>query len=790
MEDYLSSEHADFLARQQQLARAELGLVPVEEQGDFARTLMDLSAVLAHILGVYQDRYARESFLGTARSARSLVRHGRRLGYEPDPGLAAMGFMAFTVHPGLEGWIRRGFALSSSPVGEKKAQSYETLEDVHVSAAHNQLHAARRTEPVALGGQHVLVQGTGHRLRKGEVVVLQGPGVLHAMTVEAVEERSEDTRVQLDGSVPERPDAVGFKLLAKPEARLRPFAWNAPANAFQDSDLRAGAFDEGATLPHTGYQVPGYKDEELFLTPPAERTLLGEVIVRVVDSQCTPFTVESTRALTVTLRKQWQLGQPLPNEPPPPEESTVFSGAASAVTLTPSVNRRGQDLRNSVWLSHWSSVLPLVEELPSARPVNGTLQLSGTFEGLGPGQHVIVSTLDGQHQEVVQLTEVFQVAQPNGGVDTQVSWRPVDPEQPEHSWKHGDIKLSGNVVAVSHGLTVEQILGDSDGTQPFLRFALDDGPLTYLPGVEGAEPVIEVQVGGVLWKRVADLQESDADDRHYILLRDEAQMTHVVFGDGLHGAVPPAGKRHIVATYRVGSGVEGNAAEGLVSRVVQAHPLVARVVNPRSIQGGADPARAQEIRAQSTRFIKTFDRAVSVQDHADIALLFPGVARASAYWHALGEGVEGVRLVVATSQGTSIGPQALKALRSFLEARRDGQVPLVLTAPVVKQVSLSLYLEVAPGFLVESVRQEIREVLHGGLDDAPGLLTFRARGLGQALFLSEVYEAVNRIPGVAYVAVRRLVKQPDPLSQVLDMLTVGPDEWLHLAPESLVFTDS
>ena len=38
--------------------------------------------------------YASEAFLGTARSDTSLVRHARRLAYQPDAGVAATGYQA------------------------------------------------------------------------------------------------------------------------------------------------------------------------------------------------------------------------------------------------------------------------------------------------------------------------------------------------------------------------------------------------------------------------------------------------------------------------------------------------------------------------------------------------------------------------------------------------------------------------------------------------------------------------------------------------------------------------
>jgi hypothetical protein len=571
LRDYLPREHADFLESQQRLAREELGIVSSHEEGDFARTLMDMSAVLAHVLGLYQDRYALESFLGTAQSAHSLVQHGRRLGYEPDPGLAATGFVVLTLHPRLEGVVRQGLALTSSPFGEKKAQHYETLEDVRVDWRHNALKVAR-------------------------------------------------------------------------------------------------------TLP-------------------------GDEVVR------------------------------------------------------------------------------------------GGVEVEGELPALAPGQYVLLSTLDDQVHEVAALSAVQVVVDPQEPKKprTALTWSLVEREGVGHVWRRGDLKLRGNVVPLSHGKAAEQVLGDSDGTQPFLRFALQEPRVTHLPVARRAEPVLEVRVAGMPWTRVEDLLGSGPDDRHYLLQRDEHQRTHVLFGDGRQGAIPPAGKRHITASYRVGLGVLGNAEPGQVSRIPRAHPLVARAVNPLPIHGGAEPAGAREVRTQATRFIKTFGRAISVQDHADLALLFPGVARASARWMRLPSGQEGLLLVVASSTAEPLDLDTLQALRAFLDARRDTGLPLEVRAPTPLDLQLELFLEVHPDHLVEVVKRNLRDALLGERPEAPGLFTFQARELGQPVFLSHVYEALEDVPGVAFLAVTRLGLEGSPQGVVNDGLSAEPHQWLRLRPANLSF---
>ncbi|HWI09405.1 MAG TPA: hypothetical protein VNT54_18045, partial [Solirubrobacteraceae bacterium] len=106
--DYLPLEYADLLALQERLAVQRLGRTPSQAPGeagepDVARTLMELSALVGHVLAVYQRHYAGEAYISTARAASSLVRHARRLAYDPDTGLAAGGHAVLFAKPGVGG---------------------------------------------------------------------------------------------------------------------------------------------------------------------------------------------------------------------------------------------------------------------------------------------------------------------------------------------------------------------------------------------------------------------------------------------------------------------------------------------------------------------------------------------------------------------------------------------------------------------------------------------------------------------------------------------------------------
>ncbi|OJH34516.1 putative baseplate assembly protein [Cystobacter ferrugineus] len=814
--DYMPSEFADLVDRQRALAAEELGLVSSGQEGDFAGTLMELSALVSHVLGFYQDRYAREAFLGTAQSARSLVRHGRRLGYEPDPGLAATGHLLFTLHEGLAGTIARGFAVSSAPVGEKKAQDYETLDDVEVDHQHNELPVRERFEPYKLTYPNTRfeVMGVELGLKAGDVIVIESNDKkLSVHTLTAVEESADGatTRLTVDTGLPHDLIRPGFRLLARPASIVHLFGWDSSPLTYPEADLQQAKrypleAEEEKVDEARGYVVGEYADDDLYFSRELGRSVVGTPVVRLAGSALEAFRVESQVSKAVAFRRMSKVtvtsvGLDAENRPTTTTEKIPVRGEISGTVTTLRVRtgegsflkRSDQAIRESLWMLDFQLAVPLVHERLSTQSLTLQLALDGLFEELKPGQLLALSSFDPSVDDV-EIAEITSVGSDVERTHSWISFRIVDPSTSGRAWTLGELRIRGNVARISHGKTVEEALGDSDGITPFLHFPLKNKPLTHLPGPDGAVPALEVRVAGVLWTLVEDFYESDAYDRHYLLRRDEAGSTFVCFGDGRHGAIPPAGRKHITARYRVGLGRDGNAEPERVDRIKKAHPLVERAHNPRPVSGGADPAGAEDVRSQATRFIRTFGRAVSVQDYADLALLFPGVARASAAAAPVGQlragrgaGRVGVRVIVADAEGQSPGP--LGEIQKFLQARSDGVVPIEVAGPSTKELVLRLYLEVDRAFLPEAVQASVRDALYGNRPDAPGLFTFAGRQLGQPAFLSEVYARLSALPGVSFIQVTTF--EPGPggeVPRVLDVIQAAPGQWLRLTPEGFDFS--
>jgi hypothetical protein len=65
---------------------------------------------------------------------------------------------------------------------------------------------------------------------------------------------------------------------------------------------------------------------------------------------------------------------------------------------------------------------------------------------------------------------------------------------------------------------------------------------------------VKVLVDGEPWTRISSLAEAGPDDKVYVLNLEDGTL---VFGDGVHGKIPPAGA-DLTASYRTGGGTAGN----------------------------------------------------------------------------------------------------------------------------------------------------------------------------------------------------------------------------------------
>jgi predicted phage baseplate assembly protein len=201
-----------------------------------------------------------------------------------------------------------------------------------------------------------------------------------------------------------------------------------------------------------------------------------------------------------------------------------------------------------------------------------------------------------------------------------------------------------------------------------------------------------------VWERILDLDTAGSSDQVYELDSDTGE---ILFGDGVTGALVPAGFRNVVARrYQVGGGTAGAVDAEEISRLRQSVPFLTGVTNPRAATGGIDEESADQTWRTGPERIRSRNRAVTTADYALLALDAVGAniqrAHAVSAIHPLypGASIPGVVTVfVVPPDGETQPPtptsETLSNVASYLtEFVAPAGVQVIATAPRFHNVSV------------------------------------------------------------------------------------------------------
>lgn len=331
------------------------------------------------------------------------------------------------------------------------------------------------------------------------------------------------------------------------------------------------------------------------------------------------------------------------------------------------------------------------------------------------------------------------------------------------------VTINANVIEATHGQTVaSEVLGSSDGSAN-QSFTLHKPPLTYTPAAVagGAQSTLQLHVSGVAWTQAPTLYGLGPLDRGYIVRLDDDGTTHVIFGDGVHGARPPAGTENIVGTYRSGIGSPGMVAAGQLTLMPKRPLGITAVVNQLAAGGAQDPETLADARADAPLTTLTLDRIVSVSDYENFTASFAGIGKAQATTLWAGER-QLVHLTVAGAAGDTFDGGAL--LTTAIQGAQDpGQ--LFAIDPYVR-VYFNVYGDVLidPSYSPSDAAGALAAV---GAAVASAF-SFDARAFGQPVTVSEVVQVVMGVTGVIDTQIGGLAAIGDPgISQTLTANAAG-----------------
>lgn len=760
--------HGRFLAAQKLrlAAHPALRALSTREPSDPAIALLDAWSCVLDVLTFHQERFAQENYLRTATERRSVLELARAIGYELRPGVAASVALAFTVEsvPGSPASVRldAGVKTQSVPGQDEKPQIFETTETIEARPIWNALRPrlSESSLPLALGQSEVWLEGTATNLLVGDALLFIGNERKNNSGSERWDFRrvaslevfplspiagpnAGRTRVRLDRPLghfnpPVSPSAAGTEVHALRQ-RASIFGHNAiDWKALPDLTKKAYlGLADNATL--SADQKAEWKDFTTFNSGDAN----------------TPYVLDLDQAYPKIIAGGGWLVLSTP------DYQEVFAIASAVESARAEFGLSGKTTRITLGAGenhgHFAHALREVvvyaqsERLafasrPIDDPVSGNdLVLDTAVADLVPGRLLAVTGTDAATAapaaEIVELRAVTTTAD---GLTSLALAAPL-----ARTYVRDTVFINANVARATHGETKrDEILGSGDGSRAFQSFTLKQRPLTHVssplaPG--GAAPALEVRVGGVLWREVPSFLDVGPAERVYTLRRADDGTATVRFGDGRTGARLPTGSNNVVATYRVGLGLDGQVKADTLTTLLT-RPLGAKAVtNSLPAAGAADPEQLADARDNAPLTVLTLDRVVSLRDHEDFARAFAGVgkARADVVWD--GERLL-VHLTVAAADGSALDPSGdtYQNLHAALDAARHASRPVVLAPHVPLRFGLSARVATDPALL----REDVLAAVHAALADAFG---FPARGFGQGVAASQIMTVMQNVPGVVAV---------------------------------------
>ncbi len=746
---------ASLLAGLSTADRPQLRRLTTREPEDFTIAFLDAVATAADVLTFYQERIANESYLRTAAERRSVLDLARAIGYELSPGVAAETVLTFTIEGALGGTpiaqVDEGTRVQSVPGPGEKPQTFETVEAIEARPEWNEL-VPRQTAPLPpfFDQKEAYLEGVVTNLEPGDAFVIVGDERAGSAGNENWDFRIIDAvELQHERGVTKVTWELG---LGTAQPHIEPAAKNARFNALR---LKASLFGSTApdwrTLPKevrqrydANSESNQLRDEWPGLTISA---IAGEKNVVHVDGLHREILPESW--LVVGRRGYEELF----------DVQAVDESARKGFGITGKTTRlelRGEHLHFFDNNIRDAVVYAVSEELPFAEaPIEDAVE--GHFVELGEivtplpaGRLVVVTGRPAGSDADAPLESELATVESSDVVDGVTRLHLQDDLR--GTYARGSVTILANAARATHGESTAEPIGSGDAAQPFQRFALRQSPLThvYADTPIGRRSTLDVRIDGLLWDEVPSLFGHGPRERVYTIRLDDDGVTTVQFGDGRTGARPPTGRENILADYRKGLGRDGNLDAGKLT-LLTTRPLgVKAVTNPVEASGGTDREALADARTNAPLTVLTLGRIVSLDDYADFARSFQGVAKAHATW-VWGRTAREVFLTVAGSDGDDVpddGPVHTKLLDA-IGKNGDPNVPVTVRSYEPVPFRLTATIDHDDALLAEQVLADAEAALRDRF-------SFAARSFGQSVPLSEVLAVLHGVRGVVSVDVDSL----------------------------------
>jgi Baseplate J-like protein len=304
----------------------------------------------------------------------------------------------------------------------------------------------------------------------------------------------------------------------------------------------------------------------------------------------------------------------------------------------------------------------------------------------------------------------------------------------------------------TEGVSVrDEKLGTSAGV-PNMDLSIKNKGVIY----QTLQIVSQEGLGSTTWSFTSDLSLARPTQAAFTTYIDESDITHVVFGDNASGRIPSSGAV-IYANYRYGVGVEANDVDigdlEVIVPIDDTDVFDVAVSNEASPVGGADPESIESMRYAVPRgSLRMKQRAVTLNDYADLSMQVPGVGKAISY----GTVYTAVHVRIAPTSSSGSDP-LMESLCHSVESYMEDKILVgsrVYAEPRdydslfddvtgTGNIYIRATVHVMPTYNRTAVRKAVETALRN-------MLSYDLVNFGMRITIGQVYRAILGVQGVEW----------------------------------------
>jgi len=293
---------------------------------------------------------------------------------------------------------------------------------------------------------------------------------------------------------------------------------------------------------------------------------------------------------------------------------------------------------------------------------------------------------------------------------------------------------------------------------------------TYSNVISNPEVTPVIRVDGDEWTRVSSLWGVSAGDVYELQYLGDGKIS-VLFGDGVHGNLPPV-DAVITFEYMTGRAELGNIGVNRVATEIEgtdgaAQTIRIEVTNPEAAAGGEVEESVDEARRNGPIFFTTLHRAVTVSDYKLFCERQSGVFRASIFVD------EALKIVKAylIADGYVAPSQLIKdAVKDTIDEIKMIGVTFYVFDAEFFDYNIEGTVYVKRSYLLEDTEVSVLDRLNEYF--TPTDPDLAERDAGQDVHLSDIYRLIDETDGVDFVNLVSTHRQPEAKLEVWNGDTV------------------